>query len=199
MKKLFNIGDFDSFSQCFLERLQSAGPALLRSPPQVPVSAAIEIPKQIPSQSSKQNQKPNKNKKKITKDDIGMPKDFRHEVHVGADGIRSICDTAEIRQFLSQAGLSEIELRNPKTKKDVEKFVRKNEHQIRQSIMMTTPPAPPTTLPPELPRRNTDSLKRDIKSRPVPPVPVSNPIRRPENSSKSTACAGPPVKFYFVE
>lgn len=155
---------------------------------------------QIPQQSSQINKK-SKKKKKITKEDIGVPRNFRHEVHVGADGIRSVCDTDEIRQFLHQAGLSENDLANPKTKKDVERFIRKNEPQIRQSIMIPRnlsrdlPPPPPKTQPPDLPRRNTDSLNRETRTRPVPPVPASNPqnVKRKTNKPDIPMSKAPPA------
>lgn len=132
--------------------------------------------------------------KKISKSDIGTPKDFRHESHIGFDGAKSFGESQEIQMFLQKAGISENQLKNKKTKDMVESFIRTNnvKEVVRRESMMPQRGAPkiPTVLPPELPDRNYRQNKPiDMRTRKVPPIPTTAPLVRKPTIS------GPPVNY----
>lgn len=170
-------------------------PAPARPLPQVQDENSQLIINQPPQHDSKSKKKDkNKKKPRITKADIGNPTNFKTLVHVGADGIHSVCDSEEIRLFLEKAGIPLSQLKNPGIKKSVENFVRTHNVQdvVRRESMMPNSvraaPPPPKSLPPELPVRNNDTLNR--KNRQLMPMPNAIPTNK-----TTTSAAPPPVRF----
>lgn len=124
-----------------------------------------------------------KKKQKITKFDIGLPRDFRHECHIGFDGTKFGAGE-EIKVFLNKAGITDKQMKDEKTKNVVENFIRKNNVQevvYRESMQISraAPPPPiPSIPPPELPNRSQQLKNINMKHRPVPPIPTEHlPIK----------------------
>jgi hypothetical protein len=114
-----------------------------------------------------------KKKGKITKRDIGAPRDFRHEAHFGFDG-QKFGMVDEIQGFLSKVGITDKQLKNKETKIFVEDFIRKNNvHDVvyRESMQVTRNAPPiPSNPPPDLPNRPKNK-NVNMRNRPVPPIP----------------------------
>ncbi|VVC46089.1 CRIB domain,PH domain-like,WASP family, EVH1 domain,WH1/EVH1 domain,WH2 domain,Wiscott-Aldrich syndrome [Cinara cedri] len=128
-------------------------------------------PLQINGKIHKNKGKTSKNKK-YTKDQIGLPENFRHVQHIGWDPDRGF-DLGQIKdpqlnKFFAKAGVSESQLRNPQTRDFIYDFIDK--HGGMDAIKEAVQDSP---VPPPLPTR--------FRQAPPPPPLTSNipPVRSP--------------------
>ncbi|CAB3245445.1 unnamed protein product [Arctia plantaginis] len=117
---------------------------------------------------------------KLTKEDIGMPLDFKHVSHVGWDANKGFdLDKApnadELRSFFSKAGVSEIQLQDQETREFIYDFieshggldaVKEDLHNVKLGL-----PPPPAAAAPPVPSRGA--------APPHPPHPPAPPSRAP--------------------
>lgn len=175
-----------------MERQSNMKRPLSNNPTNVEVSG-YQTPQNnrpIPYEDFKRNdnKKKDKKKKKLSKDDIGMPKDFRHESHIGCEGSKSFGYSEEIQKFMEKVGLTENQLKKPEIKDVVDNFIRTNnvKEVIRRESMMPKK-APP--IPKSVPPAYTKSRPRE-----VPPIPSQPPSLPPKtNHQKFSIKHTPPV------
>nr|BAN20675.1 wiskott-aldrich syndrome protein [Riptortus pedestris] len=120
-------------------------------------------------------------KRKYTKADIGVPQDFRHVSHVGWDPNKGFdLDKGvdpQLRDFFSQAGVSETHLQDKETRDFIYDFINRNGGIEKVKEEMEPPPIPTRgrTAPPRPP----------VRLGPPPPPPP--PLRvQPPRSLPST-------------
>lgn len=139
-------------------------------------------------------------KRKLTKDDISLPSNFRHVAHLGWDvnnkGLELDSVDSELQQFFNNAGVSEHELQDKGTRKFIYDFIERNggmsavQEDIRPLANIKTanqPPALPQRqeYPPPVPARTIPHQTRSapplppnrlsVSSSPSPSMPVSLP------------------------
>ncbi|KAL0111648.1 hypothetical protein PUN28_013082 [Cardiocondyla obscurior] len=131
-------------------------------------------------------------KRKLTKDDIGLPSNFRHVAHLGWDvnnkGLELDSVDSELQQFFTNAGISETELQDKGTRKFIYDFIEKNGGMsaVQEDIRPLTnvknndpPPAIPQRqeYPPPVPARTIP------QARTAPPLPPNRLTASPALSS----------------
>ncbi|XP_011057484.1 PREDICTED: neural Wiskott-Aldrich syndrome protein isoform X3 [Acromyrmex echinatior] len=120
-------------------------------------------------------------KRKLTKDDISLPSNFRHVAHLGWDvnnkGLELDSVDLQLQQFFNNAGVSEYELQDKGTRKFIYDFIERNggmsavQEDIRPLINAKNsnqPPALPERqeYPPPIPAR---TIPHQIRI--APPLP----------------------------
>lgn len=119
-------------------------------------------------------------KRKLTKDDIGLPSNFRHVAHLGWDvnnkGLELDSVDSQLQQFFNNAGVSEYELQDKGTRKFIYDFIERNggmsavQEDIRPLVNAknSQPPALPQRqeYPPPVPARTIPH-----QTRIAPPLP----------------------------
>ncbi|KAL6254181.1 hypothetical protein P5V15_014804 [Pogonomyrmex californicus] len=120
-------------------------------------------------------------KRKLTKDDIGLPSNFRHVAHLGWDvnnkGLELDSVDSQLQQFFNNAGVSEYELQDKGTRKFIYDFIERNggmsavQEDIRPLANVKNsnqPPALPQRqeYPPPVPARTIP-----YQTRTAPPLP----------------------------
>ncbi|XP_011875442.1 PREDICTED: neural Wiskott-Aldrich syndrome protein [Vollenhovia emeryi] len=152
-------------------------------------------------------------KRKLTKDDISLPSNFRHVAHLGWDvnnkGLELDSVDSELQQFFDYAGVSEHELQDKGTRKFIYDFIERNggmsavQEDIRPLVNAKNSDQPPALpqrqeYPPPVPARTIPHQTRIAP--PLPPnrfnaspalssVPSSLPPSAPLNASPNN----PPV------
>lgn len=161
--------------------------------------------------------------KKLTKQDIGTPTDFKHVTHVGWNATSGFDLTGEdeaLKPFLEKAGVSESQLKDRHTRAFIYDFIQN--HNVSEAVKTekAQKPAPPVPsrhsnsnggerirpappLPPLQDSKKEPEVKRERNPAPLPPLPVSAPPRgppRPPPININTS-SGPPaaaVRIYFI-
>lgn len=152
-------------------------------------------------------------KRKLTKDDIGLPSNFRHVAHLGWDvnnkGLELDSVDSQLQQFFNNAGVSEYELQDKGTRKFIYDFIERNggmsavQEDIRPLVNAKNsnqPPALPERqeYPPPIPARTIPHQIRIAPPLPpnrfnassaLPSVPSNLPLSTPLNTSSNI----PPV------
>ncbi|XP_024876801.1 neural Wiskott-Aldrich syndrome protein-like [Temnothorax curvispinosus] len=120
-------------------------------------------------------------KRKLTKDDISLPSNFRHVAHLGWDvnnkGLELDSVDSQLQQFFNNAGVSEYELQDKGTRKFIYDFIERNggmsavQEDIRPLVNAKNsnePPALPQRqeYPPPVPARTIPH-----QTRIAPPLP----------------------------
>lgn len=120
-------------------------------------------------------------KRKLTKDDISLPSNFRHVAHLGWDvnnkGLELDSVDSQLQQFFNNAGVSEYELQDKGTRKFIYDFIERNggmsavQEDIRPLVNTKNsnqPPALPQRqeYPPPVPARTIPH-----QTRTAPPLP----------------------------
>ncbi|EZA49543.1 neural Wiskott-Aldrich syndrome protein isoform X2 [Ooceraea biroi] len=147
-------------------------------------------------------------KRKLTKDDISLPSNFRHVAHLGWDvnnkGLELDSVDAELQQFFNNAGVSEHELQDKGTRKFIYDFIERNggmsavQEDIRPLANAKSNNPPPTLpqrqeYPPPVPARMIPHQTRSAP--PLPPnrlnaVPAVSSV--PPSLSTSALPSAPP-------
>ncbi|KYM94691.1 PREDICTED: neural Wiskott-Aldrich syndrome protein-like [Cyphomyrmex costatus] len=152
-------------------------------------------------------------KRKLTKDDIGLPSNFRHVAHLGWDvnnkGLELDSVDSQLQQFFNNAGVSEYELQDKGTRKFIYDFIERNggmsavQEDIRPLVNAKNsnqPPALPERqeYPPPIPAR---TIPHQIRT--APPLPpnrfnvssaLSNaPSNLPSSTPLNTLSNIPPI------
>ncbi|CAB0007657.1 unnamed protein product [Nesidiocoris tenuis] len=119
------------------------------------------------------------NKKRLTKADIGVPKDFKHISHVGFDPhkgyeleVAGEVDDPQLKKFFDQAGVSEMHLRDKDTREFIYDFIQANGgmEAVAGALELPPPPVPTRTkMAPPPPMRAPPAIP--------PPPPPPPPIR----------------------
>ncbi|CAH1724118.1 actin nucleation-promoting factor WASL-like [Aphis gossypii] len=144
------------------------------------------------------NKGKNSKNKKYTKDQIGLPENFRHVQHIGWDPDRGF-DLGQIKDpqlntFFAKAGVSESQLRNPQTRDFIYDFIDKHggmdaiKEDVQDSLV---PPPLPTRFrqaPPPPPISNNTSNTRS----PAPPPPRPNNMTIPVKKQEEFFIPPPP-------
>ncbi|KAF0752333.1 neural Wiskott-Aldrich syndrome protein-like isoform X1 [Aphis craccivora] len=144
------------------------------------------------------NKGKNSKNKKYTKDQIGLPENFRHVQHIGWDPDRGF-DLGQIKDpqlntFFAKAGVSESQLRNPQTRDFIYDFIDKHGGMdaIKEDVQDShVPPPLPTRFrqaPPPPPISNNTSSTRS----PAPPPPRPNNMTIPVKKQEEFFIPPPP-------
>ncbi|XP_050537126.1 actin nucleation-promoting factor WASL-like [Daktulosphaira vitifoliae] len=139
----------------------------------------------------RKNKAKNSKNKKYTKDQIGMPENFRHVQHIGWDpdtgfDLGQIKDP-QLNTFFAKAGVSESQLRNPQTREFIYNFIDTHGgiDAIKDAVQDSPVPPPlPTRFrqaPPPPPPPYSLPLTRSPAPPPPRPINVTNPPRKMEN------------------
>ncbi|XP_039303453.1 neural Wiskott-Aldrich syndrome protein [Solenopsis invicta] len=138
-------------------------------------------------------------KRKLTKDDISLPSNFRHVAHLGWDvnskGLELDSVDSELQQFFNNAGVSEYELQDKGTRKFIYDFIERNggmsavQEDIRPLANTKNSNQPPVLpqrqeYPPPVPARTIPH-----QTRTAPPLP---PNRFNTSALPSVASSLPP-------
>ncbi|XP_069987052.1 actin nucleation-promoting factor WASL isoform X4 [Penaeus vannamei] len=169
-------------------------PTIPSQPQQTPVHAPPALP---PKDDNKKRsgKKANKNKNKISKEQIGMPTDFKHITHVGFDpdkGFSQFNMDEKLQGFFNMVGVSQQHLSDTRTREFIYDFIERHggvEKAMQETQRYSTSPNPPgapevshmppppantlspPTPPPSIPSRNSFSGSR---AAPPPPPPRTN-------------------------
>lgn len=133
---------------------------------------------------TKKNKKDKDKKKKITKDDISTPTNFRHVGHVGWDpdkGFDMNNLDPDMRKLFDSLGINETSEVDKETVDFIYDFVEQHGgiEQVKREMESRPPPPPPSGMPPPPPPQ---TAKSGGHSRPTPttnrgPVPPPPPSR----------------------
>jgi len=139
-------------------------------------------------------------KKRLTKDDIGNPSDFRHVSHVGFDADKggfNVRDVTEpqLNEFFLKAGVTETHLKDDETREFIYNFIERNGGMdaLKEGTMsappvptrakaVPPPPLPPSKAPPPPPPSHP----------PLRSLPAPNPIPPPTISHNRSGGGIPP-------
>ncbi|ROT85032.1 putative wiskott-Aldrich syndrome protein [Penaeus vannamei] len=153
-------------------------PTIPSQPQQTPVHAPPALP---PKDDNKKRsgKKANKNKNKISKEQIGMPTDFKHITHVGFDpdkGFSQFNMDEKLQGFFNMVGVSQQHLSDTRTREFIYDFIERHggvEKAMQETQRYSTSPNPPgapevshmppppantlspPTPPPSIPSRNS--------------------------------------------
>ncbi|XP_012214567.1 actin nucleation-promoting factor WASL-like [Linepithema humile] len=147
-------------------------------------------------------------RRKLTKDDISLPSNFRHVAHLGWDinnkGLELDSVDPQLQQFFNNAGVSEHELKDKGTRKFIYDFIERNggmsavQEDIRPLVNARSnqPPALPQRqeYPPPVPARTIPHQTRSAP--PLPPNRLnvsSTPPSLPPSAPLSTPSPNVPA------
>ncbi|XP_046824516.1 neural Wiskott-Aldrich syndrome protein-like [Vespa crabro] len=138
-------------------------------------------------------------RRKLTKDDISLPSNFRHIVHMGWNaenkGLEFDAVNPELKKFFDMVGVSEHQLRDQETREFIYNFIESHGgmNAVKEVVLPSTK-SRNTSQPPVLPQRQEyppPVPARTITTRSAPPLPptrFNTPITSPNTSSTA-----PPV------
>ncbi|XP_071525385.1 uncharacterized protein [Panulirus ornatus] len=163
----------------------------------------------------KNSKKGSKNRNKLSKDEIGMPTDFKHITHVGFDpdtGFSQFNVDEKLQTFFNMVGVSQQQLSDTRTREFIYDFIAKNggvEKAVQETqryatqpsntsssmdySSMSPPPPPaksvPPPTPPTVPLHNSFAGSR---AAPPPPPPRSNNHGHPHPPPPPSSAPPPP-------
>ncbi|XP_072234030.1 WASP like actin nucleation promoting factor b isoform X3 [Leuresthes tenuis] len=132
-----------------------------------------------------------KNKKKLTKADIGTPSNFQHIGHVGWDpntGFDLNNLDPDLKNLFDMCGISEAQLKDKETSKVIYDFIEKKGgvEAVKNELRRQAPPPPPSRGGPPPPPPHHGSApppppppSRGGRSAPPPPPPSRAPVSAP--------------------
>ncbi|KAL0895336.1 hypothetical protein ABMA27_011478 [Loxostege sticticalis] len=187
------------------------------TPPPAPSPVPAPMPKAnlggggYSMKSSGNKKKPTR---KLTKADIGSPKDFKHISHVGWDANKGFdvenLPEEEMRSFFSKAGVSETQLQDQATRQFIYDFinthggldaVKEELHDVHKPAKAppmergVTPAPPPAPAPPVPSRSPAPSHPPAPPSRAPPPPPARGvPPPPPPTSAPPPPRTAPPPR-----
>ncbi|KAL0849780.1 hypothetical protein ABMA28_011732 [Loxostege sticticalis] len=185
-------------------------------PPPAPSPVPAPMPKAnlggggYSMKSSGNKKKPTR---KLTKADIGSPKDFKHISHVGWDANKGFdvenLPEEEMRSFFSKAGVSETQLQDQATRQFIYDFinthggldaVKEELHDVHKPVKApmlergVTPAPPPAPAPPVPSRSPAPSHPPAPPSRAPPPPPARGVPPPPPASAPPPPRTAPPPR-----
>ncbi|XP_076065602.1 uncharacterized protein LOC143039439 isoform X2 [Oratosquilla oratoria] len=172
-----------------------------------------------PNKSKKSTKGKNKGRAKLSKDQIGMPTDFKHVTHVGFDpdtgfsqfntGSSQFTDD-KLKVFFNMVGVSQQQLSDSRTREFIYDFIEKHggieaavrETEAQRSLSTNSSSALPTpqssgspaVTPPTLPSRNAP-----VRAGAPPPPPRTtgaHPPLPPTSAPPLPSAAAPPTSTY---
>lgn len=133
-------------------------------------------------------------KRKLTKDDIGLPSNFRHVAHLGWDvnnkGLELDSVDSQLQQFFNNAGVSEYELQDKGTRKFIYDFIERNGGM--SAVQEDIQPIPNTRTNNELPLPQKQDYPPPIPARTIPHQTRSAPPLPPNRHSVSSVSLNMP-------
>ncbi|XP_017474623.1 PREDICTED: neural Wiskott-Aldrich syndrome protein-like [Rhagoletis zephyria] len=159
--------------------------------------------------SSKENRK--QGKKKVTKEDIGMPTNFQHIHHIGwnsqtnhFEANKEIFNDTNLLTFLQSAGVTQDQLQDKNTVKFIYDFLDQHGGRDKALAEIENPPPPPQMPPVAYPTYNHSKSNGSHLHKPaqggLPPPPVMIPPQAQQKpaapsipAAPSSANALPPV------
>ncbi|KAG5671604.1 hypothetical protein PVAND_001797 [Polypedilum vanderplanki] len=137
--------------------------------------------------------KKNRKKKKLSKDDIGTPSNFKHVTHFGQNANSGFDLTGNYelyKPFLNKAGVSKKHLKDPETRKIIKDFLDENKVEM---IVNNEEPPPLPKRPPTLGKsRPLPELPRPPMIAPQMKVPTNAPIHSTLPKTIDNFSAPPP-------
>ncbi|KAI4478562.1 PREDICTED: neural Wiskott-Aldrich syndrome protein-like [Polistes canadensis] len=146
---------------------------------------------------SKKKKSDKDSRRKLTKDDIGLPSNFRHLVHMGwnAENKGLELDTVdpELKKFFDKVGISEHHLRDQGTREFIYDFIESHGgmNAVKEEVVLPStksrnanqPPVLPQRqeYPPPVPARTITHQTRNAP--PLPPTRLNTPTASPNTSS----------------
>lgn len=199
-------GEAKNFLRCVIQNMNQA-----QTPRSTKTASIISAPTVVPStQSNKESKKEKKEKKEkkskkgtkkkggIDKSLISQPKDFRHNFHMGSEGLEKFTEYQNevieeaFKKIMTDSNITKEELMNDKNLKIISAFFSNSNNANTQSgtkSKAAPPPPPSRKAPPPIPSRSAGG-----KGAPPPPpsrnAPPPVPSRVPPPPSRS---APPPV------
>jgi len=198
-------GEAKNFLRCVIQNMNQ-----VQTPRSAKTASIISAPTVVPStQSNKESKKEKKEKKEkkskkgtkkkggIDKSLISQPKDFRHNFHMGSEGLEKFTEFQNevieeaFKKIMTDSNITKEELMNDKNlNKFISKFFNNNAPAQSGTKTRAAPPPPPSRkAPPPVPSRSAGG-----KGAPPPPpsrsVPPPVPSRVPPLPSRN---APPPV------
>lgn len=145
--------------------------------------------------------KKGKPRRRITKQDIGVPHNFTHVSHIGWNADKGFdlenVDADDIKSFLSIAGISESQLRDEATREFIYEFI--NTHggidAVKEELHDTNKQGKGNTVTskaPPLPTRGPAPTHPPSRAPPPPPGRVSQPHRQPPPRPPQPPTSSPP-------
>lgn len=169
------------------------GPAPAAQPISVGLSSGTGTIKE-----SKKNKKDKK--KKLTKEDIGTPSNFRHVNHVGWDpekGFEMEKLDEDMKNLFHSVGISDNDQVDKETIDFIYDFVEKNGgiEQVKKEMSRAPPPPPPSAQPPPPPvSHHRPPPGPPPVSRAPPPPPSRQAVAPPPGRSRGALPPPPPQR-----
>lgn len=161
----------------------------------------VPSPRQQHRTTTSGKKKDKDSKRRLTKADIGLPKNFRHLSHVGWDpnkGFDVDISDPQLKLFFDKAGVSDSQLQDRETREFIYDFI--NRHggidAVKDEVVYPQTPQPPVG-PPPVPARSAPVSNFQYQTRTAPPPPPPPPSRTnvnppPPPPSQPPVATGPP-------
>ncbi|XP_063846129.1 actin nucleation-promoting factor WASL-like isoform X2 [Scylla paramamosain] len=168
-------------------------PQMPQPPPPQPKPSSVPYLHVNNDSRKKSTKKGSRNKNKLSKDEIGMPTDFKHITHVGFNpdtGFSQFNVDEKLEAFFNMVGVSEKQLSDSRTREFIYDFIERNggvEKAIQETqrlsslsptIITTSSSAPPPPPP--------------AKSSVPPPPPPTIPSHAPTQGTRAAPPPPPP-------
>ncbi|XP_069694345.1 actin nucleation-promoting factor WASL isoform X2 [Periplaneta americana] len=173
----------------------SVAPSPMGSTSHLANGSLVPSPRQQHRTTTGGKKKDKDSKRRITKADIGPPKDFRHVSHVGWDPLKGFdldnVEDPQLKLFFHKAGVSDSQLQDRETREFIYDFI--NRHggidAVKDEVV-----CPQTPQPPPVPARTApaNSLHYQTRSAPPPPPSRTNVHPPPPPPSQPPVVPGPP-------
>ncbi|XP_070503678.1 actin nucleation-promoting factor WASL [Chironomus tepperi] len=134
--------------------------------------------------------------KKITKEDIGLPSNFKHVTHVGwnaKSGFDLSGEDEALKPFLQKAGVSENQLKDRRTRDFIYDFIQSNN--VEEIVRKETKKPDAPSIPIRNPQNNGEKPTHRLAPPPPPPVQRDYQQNHRDVSHKNQApiLPGPPI------
>lgn len=157
-----------------------------------PTDQGLLVPIKTSDKTYSPKESKNQKKKKFTKEDIGMPTNFKHVHHIGWNSQTHNFEAnkdidSNMMAFLQSAGVTQAQLQDRNTVKFIYDFLEQNGgRELAIAEVANPPPLPP--IPPvtsmnynnsHQPRSNGTSSHKNQGYVPQPPPPLQPPVQSP--------------------
>ncbi|GFG33499.1 hypothetical protein Cfor_04970 [Coptotermes formosanus] len=159
-----------------------------------------QSPRQQHRTASGSRRKDKDSKRRLTKADIGLPRDFRHISHVGWDPNKGFdldnVEDPQLKMFFVKAGVSDSQLQDRETREFIYDFINRHGGMdaVKDEVVYPQAPQPPVG-PPPVPARSAPISNFQYQARSAPPPPPSRTNAHPPPPpppSQPPVVTGPP-------
>lgn len=162
----------------------------------------VQSPRQQHRAASGGRKKDKDSKRRLTKADIGLPKNFRHVSHVGWNPNTGFAldnvEDPQLKMFFDKAGVSDSQLQDRETREFIYDFINRHGGMdaVKDEVVCPQAPQPPVG-PPPVPARSAPVGNFHYQARSAPPPPpyrtnVHPPPPPPPPPSQPPVVTGPP-------